>query len=409
MDSIVLPIRLDRFLRAVGQRAHVIGWTVLVAVLLLLLIRHWPLGPKFASDFRSFDVWSDYMIEDGFRIDDWFARFSRPERLYLVPMTLMAFLKVSVGETWQYVWFWLNLLCTGLAVLMLCSAARMLKVSWLAIAAILPVLLVSADFMYWPHYLLTDSLYAFLIMAGVWWSVFMLTRVDASLLQRGVQIGVAVVLLILVLFGRPTSLTYTLAFLVFFLALALRVDRLRPWQQALGFVVVFSLLTIGYATLIHVYTNTDWMGRSLEIGFLARFATEGMIVWDRPDMAITHAGDWLGFAQVYVVRFVTYWSPYASTFSIAHLLANTAITLVFAATVLTWLLLGRTLSPDASRAVLLTLLIAFAGAAFHGMLFIDYDWRYRFPVIAPLLLFAMVMLNHAGQILLPPRWHGAQA
>lgn len=400
---------MDTLLRVARQNALLIGLTVFVVVLFLLLFRNGAAGPRVANDLWTFDRWSDFIVATDFSLSEWFGRMPHPERLYLVPMSLMAVLKVYAGEAWQHVFFWLNLLWTGLIMTMLCSAARMLNVSWLAIAAALPLLLISSGFMFWPQHVLTDTLFAFLIMAGVWWSVFMLTRAEASLTHRVAQTGVAVALLLLVLFGRPTSLTYTLAFLVFCLALVLRVDRLRPWQIGSGFAAVCCLVAVGYGVLMLLYINTNWIDRSRELAFLANYATQGVIVWGRPESFITHAGDWSGFAQVYLLRFVTFWSPYASSFSTAHLLANTAITLVFAAATLAWLVTGRSLSRAAARTVLLCLLLAFAGAAFHGLLFIDYDWRYRFPVIAPLLLVAMVMLNHVGQRLLPPRWHGMQA
>jgi len=394
---------LQVFAGVLARRAPLIGWAVLVGVLGVLLIRHWPLGPRFAVDFTRFDAWSGYLLDADFDYRAFYQRIGRPERLYTVPLTLMALLKVWFGPIWQDVYFWLNLVWTALTIMAICAAARMLRVSWLAIAAILPLIVLSADFMFWPHYLLTDTLFAFLLMALVCWLVFMLTRVDASALQGLWQLAVALVLLVLVGLGRPTSLPYVLAVLVFVAMLGLRLDRLRPWQLTLGLACGVCLAAVSFGMVIAVYTGTDWMARSRELSFIARFAGNGVIVWDRPETAVAHAGGWLGYAQVFLVRVVTFWSPYASSFSTIHLLANAAIKLVFLAAVLGWVFSGRWLDRVAARAVLLILLIAVAASCFHGLLFIDYDWRYRFPVVAPMLLLAMLLLDRWWRRLLPSR------
>jgi hypothetical protein len=392
---------MESIARLLARHAPIIGWSMLVGVLGLLLVRHWPLGPRFAVDFARFDAWSGYLLDVDFDYRAFYQRIGRPERLYTVPLTLMALLKVWFGAIWQDVYFWLNLVWASLTILATCAAARLLKVSWLAIAAVLPLVLLSADFMFWPHYLLTDTLFAFLLMALVWWLVFMLTRVHASALQRAWQSAVAIMLLGLVALGRPTSLPYVLAIAGFAAVLALRLDRLRPWQLLLSLAMGVGVVALIYGVLIAIYVETDWMGRSRELSFIARFAGNGMIVWDRPETAITHAGGWLGYAQVFLVRVATFWSPYASSFSTVHLLANGAITLVFLAAVLGWVCSGRLLERVAGRAVLLILLIAVAASCFHGLLFIDYDWRYRFPVVAPMLLLSMLLLDRWGRRLVP--------
>lgn len=392
--------------RILVQHTALIGVAVLALVLAALLFRHVSAGLVLSRDSNVFIRWSSLLIATEFDIFGWVRRMGLPEGLYAVPMTVMALFRVWFAEGWQLAFFAFNLVCAALTVIAISSTARLLDVSWLAIAAVLPLVLLSADFMYWPHYLLTDSFFTCLVMIAVWWSVFVLTRVDATWQHRLLHVSVIVLLLGLLLFTRPTAPTYVAAFAVFFMALLVSLDRRSPPFLLMVLAGACVALAVGYGLLMFSYVDSGWPERSPQLNFLASYAVQGVIVHDRPETFITHAGDWSGFAQVYLLRFVTFWSPYASSFSTAHLLANTAITLVFAAAALAWLVTGRSLSRAAARAVLLCLLLAFAGAAFHGLLFIDYDWRYRFPVIAPLLLVVMVMLNHIGQRLLPPRWRG---
>lgn len=383
----------NSLLQAVAQRGALIGGLVLTTVLLLLFIRHWPFEPFLASDYYAFNAWSDRLLNAGFDYGEAFRRLGLPERLYTVPLTVMALLKLLFGELWRDVYVWLNMLWTALTLFAICSAARMLKVSWLAIAAVLPLVLLSADFMFWPQYVLTDTLFAFLLMAMVWWVVFVLTRVHPSRVQRVFFILVALLLLGLVLLGRPTSPTYVLAFVAFVLAVGVGVDRIRPRSLAVGIAGLIGLLALGYGVLISVYVNTDWISRSRELSFIARFAIEGLVVYDRPDTAIQHTGRWLDYAWLFIVRFLTFWSPYASTFSLEHLIANFTVKLAFLGAFVAWVVSGHWLDRPQSRAALLVVLIALAGSAFHATMFVDFDWRYRFPVIAPMLLLTMLMLD----------------
>ena len=221
-----------------------LGLIVFIAVLLLLLIRHWPLGPKIAVDFIRFNDWSDYLLEAGFNYQDYWAMIGRPERLYTVTISVMAALKVLFDDNWTSVYFGLNLVWTGLLLGMLCHSARMLEVSWLAIAALLPLVLLSADFMYWPHYVLSDTFFAFLLMLAVWWLVFTLTRPNPSLRVRSALLSGALLLIGLIAFARPTSAPYAGSLLLFVLLLPLAVHRWRPAWVGFGLMLTVVVLAV---------------------------------------------------------------------------------------------------------------------------------------------------------------------
>ena len=42
---------------------------------------------------------------------------------------------------------------------------------------------------------------------------------------------------------------------------------------------------------------------------------------------------------------------------------------------------------------LFIILLSFSVAAFHSFILIDYDWRYRFPIILPLILLFPISLE----------------
>jgi hypothetical protein len=129
-----------------------------------------------------------------------------------------------------------------------------------------------------------------------------------------------------------------------------------------------------------------------EVGAIARTYADGQVVWDRigtyhaPPEAI---GD---YWAITADRFVHFFAPGAADYSRVHWAVQLAFYVpvyLFAGLFVLALLRGRSgLAPperDVFYAALGALLFY---AFFHAVVQVDYDWRYRLPVVPHLILLA---------------------
>ena len=117
-----------------------------------------------------------------------------------------------------------------------------------------------------------------------------------------------------------------------------------------------------------------------------------MIV-NRPETAIDMELSILQVAKLYIVRFLYFFMPYASTYSTLHNLANLLFISAFFSAICTWILLilqnsiYRESDTSLCQMMYISSFIIFGLALFHATIFIDWDWRYRFPTILPMFVF----------------------
>ena len=68
-----------------------------------------------------------------------------------------------------------------------------------------------------------------------------------------------------------------------------------------------------------------------------------------------------------------------------HIILNSLQALVVFSSISIWLFLGEKHN-SINKVILLILLISVLVAGFHSLTLIDYDFRYRFPIIMPLII-----------------------
>ena len=60
--------------------------------------------------------------------------------------------------------------------------------------------------------------------------------------------------------------------------------------------------------------------------------------------------------------------------------------------ILIWVFLGEQISKK-NKMFCFILVMSFIVASFHSFTLIDYDWRYRFPIILPLLMLVSISIE----------------
>lgn len=360
---------------------------LLLAVLMILTVHHLVAGPKASPDLKSFDIWSNNLVESGFNYTAYFSSpgIGLPERLYTASITLIALLKMVVPESWKYGYYYLNLIWMALTVFFFYKTARLLSIRHGAIAVALPLFLLSSDFHFWPRYLLTDTFVAFLVIFNVYLALRIWSEDKTSALAKPALAFAHATLLFLLLFSRPAALPLVAAFLTFHGLAALQLQRVNPYLQA---VTVAALIILGAILFGHVMHGhaTGHIAGFRELDYLGRYAHAGVVIIHRPETYLAIGQSTWDYAWLFLVRSASFYSPYASGFSLAHQLFNFLLHGTVAAAILMGFFSRGTVSDSTRRGTLLILLLSVAALLFHSFTIIDYDWRYRFPVITPLLL-----------------------
>jgi hypothetical protein len=118
----------------------------------------------------------------------------------------------------------------------------------------------------------------------------------------------------------------------------------------------------------------------------------GMIIHDRPDTWINNQNNFFDVVYLYFLRSINFFNPYASTFSRFHLVVNFLqfFTILFSIFISLFSISHKKIQ---IKIMLFILILSLFVAEFHSFTLIDYDWRFRFPVILPLLMLFPLSLS----------------
>ena len=119
--------------------------------------------------------------------------------------------------------------------------------------------------------------------------------------------------------------------------------------------------------------------------FLIEMIEAGMVIHDRPETWVDTPNTFIDLTYIYFMRFLFFFKPYAESYSTIHIVLNSLQTFFIFLSLVIWVLITVN-SKAIHKTVTLILFISFSVAAFHAFTLIDYDWRYRFPIIMPLIM-----------------------
>jgi hypothetical protein len=360
-----------------------IAISILVSTVLVLINLHH--GLISTPDTVTFSRWADSLIDLRFNLMAYYDQnqFVSSPVFYTLPVSLIALLKVVFGVHWVEIFHAINIFALIYIIETFRRSARLLDISAFTVATVLPLFLFTTDFIIWPHYLLTDTIFAAGVMASVH------STLHATLKNRSYNLSIACCALLLL--TRPTSppiVASILLFLVFKRLPKLVINKkYQPWFLLLT-VIVFSLV---YGAAFEALLSNP--PGSEQLTFIGSMISKGIVIHDRPDTFIEINPTYLEITRLFLLRLIMFFSPYASTISTSHILANCVVLIPFFASVIGWIILP--LEPGESKhksAQFLLFTILFV-AIFHAATLIDFDWRYRFPLIAPMFLFVATMLD----------------
>jgi hypothetical protein len=345
-------------------------------------------GVTMAPDSRTYAYWSGRLLESGFDYPAILSAASTefPAVLYVLFGTLLALLRGLFGDSWPAALVAINLaadIAVGLLIVRL--AVRLTGTGaggWTALG----LYLICFDLFRWLPFVLSDS--TFLLLA---FAIFTL----AARRILGDAKGWLVVLIAALagIFYRPTGMV-----LLPDLGWAIYLSRARQAvRRRVG--IVFGALAAGLTAAAFAFAwlmqdPARWPLRPFAGAFeaTARGYALGKVVDARPETYHAPPGKLVDFVLISADRFAHFFAVGAEAFSPAHWAASLAFFLPCYA-LAGWLAFalarGATAYAAPERKVFLAAFGAvLAYAVFHGLVQVDFDWRYRAPVLPHLILLA---------------------
>jgi hypothetical protein len=381
------------------QRPDVLAFAICALWLIAANLRQ---SLVFSPDSGTYIAWADQLIALNFDVVAYVKQvdFVVPPFFYLLQVLIVALLKQALGTNWALCFHGLNLCCMVVVLIAYWRSALRLAMRPWAIALGFVALSVSVDLLIWPHYMLSDTMYMALAMLAVYAAIGVIQSAGPS---QGASTGgvyhlVKVVLLLLfwcllLTISRPSSPP---------LMFALAMSPCLPWlsgylgttgRLSVAIVTGGLLLALGYATLAWDALHTDPQALSSAWRLITEHLREGGIIHHRLETYQTTPQSMLDVLAIYLRRLLWFFSPYAQGFSLTHVLIKSAQAgLIFVGLLCCLISYSRCASMH-QASILLLIMVVLGPAFYHSAVLIDYDWRYRAPVIAPLILLATLGLS----------------
>lgn len=305
----------------------------------------------------------------------------------LVLPAVLAILQRVAPESWPWLFVGMNAVALALVTALLHRVVHLVTASAAAALVAVAFQLLCYDFVSWVRFILTDMVYAVVAMAALavtLGGVVSDSRESARRLRLAVVLGVAfitrasgAILVPVAMFSewwahrRPPQ------------ALA---ARLAPWV---------ALLLIGVAGI----TVRAWFYADITrwpVAFLRPALTElagrektGEVVWDRTETSQTPPETTADHVLIQLDRFIRFFQFTAPGYSSRHNLINVIYYVPLYALALLGLVDGLLGSSDLRRRVVAVTATWIAAVAWlHALTVLDFDWRYRLPVLPYVIVLA---------------------
>tara|TARA_B100000795_G_C22778328_1_gene431073 strand:+ start:170 stop:1345 length:1176 start_codon:yes stop_codon:yes gene_type:complete len=307
-----------------------------------------------------------------------FEAFSLEQLPNILPISLIAFLKIIFPNTWMEYFVYINIACVFFSIYLFQRVMLHLKIDNVVISICCFLFLFSSDFLTWPRYILYDTIYV----------GFSFLLIHLTLSIKNFDLKKIFIWLLCLLFVALTNklatpvITMSILFLfIYKMKLNGKVILIISLLSLLTSALLYSILT---SVLINHSNLSEWSLQTIN------FEKLGIVIHSRPDTYINMSDDIFGFFKLFCYRFLYFFNPYASSFSIIHIIFNSVITMVYflGLIISTW---NWTLITFEQKQYFLkiNLFILFI-AIFHSATLIDADWRYRFPVIILMIIIGAI-------------------
>ena len=344
-------------------------------------------GYSISSDSERYSRWADNLINLNFNFYEFFSiekASHRPSLFFFsVPVLLIALCKVVFLAEWQFSFLILNLIFVFFSLIIFVKCLLLIEVRSILISITLPIILISVDILTWPKFILSDMIYAFLVLYAVYFIIKVIVNNKINYLEL-------FIIIFLLFASRPSSIPVVFAILSFITILKLQIILSKKKILLIILFIIFSTPLI----LGMVYSFIEFKFNYIaKVDFLTEMVKNGIIVHDRPETWVDTPNNFIDVVYIYSLRLVNFFNPYAKTFSILHIVFNVFQMFIILLSIFIWVLL-RDYTKSQNKIYFFIIMLSLIVAAFHSFILIDFDWRYRFPILLPLTILFPISMEH---------------
>lgn len=376
-------------------------WPLLLVYGALLLGLWWHRGTVVSPDSRTYAAWAGALLESGWNYHTlWGSTSTAPTLLYSGIVSVIAVCRVMFGEHWTDGLAFFNIVCLTAICWVAMQMAEHGAPSRTAPLLACGLFVICFDLSQWSRYALSDISYTLLACCVLALSSTMPHNLPRYLPRHAAPVA-AVVLAIGGTFYRPTGVLLWPAVLMgLFCRYQAEKKRALPGFKLLvslaAALVALAMLANARLMAAHLNDAKDAKGT---VAHQARHYKMGEVVWDRPGTWMAEPTDSLDCLKITVARAVWFWSPVCREFSTSHNLIN----LIFfvpayflALASLADLARSRPVPPQGHiyRYTLITFIVT--TWAFHSIIQVDYDWRYRVPILPAIIILGALWQRGTG-------------
>ncbi len=361
-------------------------YIAIVVCFTLIAYYHLNSGYSMSTDSKRFSRWADDLIRLDFNLYEFFSidiNFNMPSLFfYSVPVVFIALCKVIFVNEWQFAFLILNLSFVFFSLIIFVKSLLLINVRPVLISLTLPLIVASVDILIWPKFILSDMIYAFLVLLSVYFIIKGIIKDKINYLELSI-------IIFLLLASRPSSISAVFAILSFIIISKFPIFMKQ--KNILLFILIIFISTPFLLGLVYLFIEF-YFDNIAKVDFYTDMVKNGMIIHDRPETWVNQPKNFIDIVYIYFLRLINFFNPFASTFSIVHIALNAIQSVSILVSVFIWFFFGGHIKIY-DKIFLFILLLSFSVAAFHSSILIDYDWRYRFPIILPLILLLPISLE----------------
>ena len=342
-------------------------------------------GVSLPPDSVAFSLRADLLIANHFN----FAAASRasgvhnvPSEMYMLFTTLLALAKLVAGVRWPTIFVVANLCFDALTAAILVKLVRLVTRSTAAAVLAIVVWLLCYDVVTWVRMPLTDV--PFLVV-----SFAAFASVVAPYLAGGKptrkNIIASVVLTVISVLLRPVGFLWLILMVTASLVMSGRLRRRS--------LIASALLVAAAAFVAHTFVvrnpeswTIDTLARSVR--WDAKSYRLGEVIKGRPETFHAPPSTAVDYAAITADRFVHFFAPMAATFSRGHKIAGVAFYAPLYLLAIAAVIAAARRKGTTADVVILSAVVVLTVAFWHSLVVIDYDWRYRLPILPHLIFLA---------------------
>ena len=362
----------------------ILNLSILVCFLIIFYY-HFSSGFVMSSDSKRFSRWADELIRLNFNFFDFFSidkASHRPSLLFFsVPVVVIALCKILFANDWQFVFLIFNLLLLFISIIVYSKILLLVGVRKILISLALPIIVLSVDILIWPRYILSDMIYSFFVLISVYFIIELI-------INNKLKVFKFLFIIILLLGSRPSSVPVIFAIILFVGCFNFEILKRKKYILFSIFIMIASIPFILSFLYLIIDNNFSEINK---VNFITNMVKKGMIIHDRPDTWLDAPNNLFEIINIYFFRFINFFNPYASTFSLIHILLNFFQLFLILFSILIWCFDVEKETID--KIFFYIIMLAISVAAFHSFILIDYDWRYRFPIILPILILIPISME----------------